>query len=62
MYSIENVMFPALVQVTVVDSNQVSCRLLMPDFVDHKLDDYISRVLMRYVQHFAVCITTPHAH
>ncbi|XP_051737352.1 mediator of RNA polymerase II transcription subunit 1 [Ctenopharyngodon idella] len=37
----------AVLQVTVVDSNQVSCRLLMPDFVDHKLDDYISRVLMR---------------
>ncbi|XP_077081111.1 mediator of RNA polymerase II transcription subunit 1-like isoform X2 [Siphateles boraxobius] len=33
--------------VTVVDSHQMSCRLLMPDFVDHKLDDYISRVLMR---------------
>ncbi|XP_048030588.1 mediator of RNA polymerase II transcription subunit 1 isoform X2 [Megalobrama amblycephala] len=37
----------AVLQVMVVDSNQVSCRLLMPDFVDHKLDDYISRVLMR---------------
>uniref|UniRef100_A0A673GXZ8 Mediator of RNA polymerase II transcription subunit 1 n=1 Tax=Sinocyclocheilus rhinocerous TaxID=307959 RepID=A0A673GXZ8_9TELE len=37
----------AVLQVTVVDSHQMSCRLLMPDFVDHKLDDYISRVLMR---------------
>ncbi|XP_016401752.1 mediator of RNA polymerase II transcription subunit 1-like [Sinocyclocheilus rhinocerous] len=37
----------AVLQVTVVDSHQMSCRLLMPDFVDHKLDDYISRVLTR---------------
>ncbi|KAF4096122.1 mediator of RNA polymerase II transcription subunit 1-like [Onychostoma macrolepis] len=37
----------AVLQVTVVDSHQMSCRLLMPNFVDHKLDDYISRVLMR---------------
>uniref|UniRef100_A0A8C1JBX1 Mediator of RNA polymerase II transcription subunit 1 n=1 Tax=Cyprinus carpio TaxID=7962 RepID=A0A8C1JBX1_CYPCA len=37
----------AVLQVTVVDSHQMSCRLMMPDFVDHKLDDYVSRVLMR---------------
>ncbi|XP_043082616.1 mediator of RNA polymerase II transcription subunit 1 isoform X2 [Puntigrus tetrazona] len=37
----------AVLQVTVVDSHQMSCRLLMPGFVDHKLDDYISRVLRR---------------
>ncbi|XP_051537916.1 mediator of RNA polymerase II transcription subunit 1 [Myxocyprinus asiaticus] len=37
----------AVLLVMVVDSRQVSCRLLMPDFMDHKLDDYISRVLMR---------------
>ncbi|KAA0704914.1 Mediator of RNA polymerase II transcription subunit 1 [Triplophysa tibetana] len=33
--------------VMVADSRQLSCRLLMPDFMDHNLDDYISRVLMR---------------
>ncbi|KAG1924993.1 mediator of RNA polymerase II transcription subunit [Pimephales promelas] len=37
----------AVLQVTVTDAHQMSCRLMMPDFVDHKLDDYISRVLMR---------------
>uniref|UniRef100_A0A8C2CR50 Mediator of RNA polymerase II transcription subunit 1 n=1 Tax=Cyprinus carpio TaxID=7962 RepID=A0A8C2CR50_CYPCA len=33
--------------VTEVDSHQMSCRLLMPDFVDHKLNNDIFRVLMR---------------
>lgn len=37
----------AVLQVMVVDSHQICCKLLMPDFVDHKLDEYISRVLMR---------------
>ncbi|XP_050953659.1 mediator of RNA polymerase II transcription subunit 1 isoform X2 [Labeo rohita] len=46
-FSIDDDNHLAVLQVTVVDSHQMSCRLLMPDFVDHKLDDYISRVLMR---------------
>uniref|UniRef100_A0A8C1N9Z0 Mediator of RNA polymerase II transcription subunit 1 n=1 Tax=Cyprinus carpio TaxID=7962 RepID=A0A8C1N9Z0_CYPCA len=40
--------------VTEVDSHQMSCRLLMPDFVDHKLNYDIFRVFMRCVQHFAL--------
>ncbi|XP_026094016.1 mediator of RNA polymerase II transcription subunit 1-like [Carassius auratus] len=46
-FSLDDHIHLAVLQVTVVDSHQMSCRLLMPDFVDHKLDDYISRVLMR---------------
>lgn len=46
-FSLDDSNHLAVLQVTVVDSHQMSCGLLMPDFVDHKLDDYISRVLMR---------------
>uniref|UniRef100_A0A671MEE6 Mediator of RNA polymerase II transcription subunit 1 n=1 Tax=Sinocyclocheilus anshuiensis TaxID=1608454 RepID=A0A671MEE6_9TELE len=46
-FSLDDNIHLAVLQVTVLDSHQMSCRLLMPDFVDHKLDDYISRVLMR---------------
>ncbi|XP_030623482.1 mediator of RNA polymerase II transcription subunit 1-like [Chanos chanos] len=37
----------AVLLVTVVDGRQVICRLLMPQFMDHDLDEYISRVLTR---------------
>ncbi|XP_057178334.1 mediator of RNA polymerase II transcription subunit 1 isoform X1 [Triplophysa rosa] len=46
-FSLEDSDHLAVLFVMVADSRQVSCRLLMPDFVDHKLDDYVSRVLMR---------------
>lgn len=42
-----------LVLVSVVDSHQLRCRLLIPGTVDHSLDEYISRVLTRYARiHF----------
>ncbi|XP_073686441.1 mediator of RNA polymerase II transcription subunit 1-like [Garra rufa] len=46
-FSIDDNNHLAVLQVMLADSHQMSCRLLMPDFVDHKLDDYVSRVLMR---------------
>ncbi|XP_055039079.2 mediator of RNA polymerase II transcription subunit 1-like [Misgurnus anguillicaudatus] len=46
-FSLENSDHLAVLLVMVADFRQVSCRLLMPDFVDHNLNDYISRVLMR---------------
>ncbi|XP_067290545.1 mediator of RNA polymerase II transcription subunit 1-like [Pseudorasbora parva] len=46
-FSLEDSNYLAVFQVTVVDSHQMSCRLLMPDFMDHELDDYVSRVLVR---------------
>ncbi|KAK7118001.1 hypothetical protein R3I94_021744 [Phoxinus phoxinus] len=46
-FSLDDSNHLAVLEVTAEDSHQMSCRLLMPDFVDHKLDDYISRVLMR---------------
>ncbi|XP_076827498.1 mediator of RNA polymerase II transcription subunit 1-like [Brachyhypopomus gauderio] len=37
----------AVLLVSVVDSRQVCCRLLLPGGMDHSLDDYISKVLTR---------------
>ncbi|XP_056593738.1 mediator of RNA polymerase II transcription subunit 1 [Triplophysa dalaica] len=46
-FSLEDSDHLAVLFVMVADSRQLSCRLLMPYFVDHNLDDYVSRVLMR---------------
>ncbi|TRY89178.1 hypothetical protein DNTS_018090 [Danionella cerebrum] len=46
-FSLENSTQLAVLQVAVLDSRLVSCRLLIPDLPDHHLDEFISRVLRR---------------